>query len=521
MSESKIIKGTFSLALSTVIVKLLGLIYKIPLAALLGDEGMGYFNSAYTVYAFFYLICTAGVPKAVMILTSEAKAKGDVHYERRIVDVCYRAFLLFGLAVSAIFIALSKPLANMIGNSKAALTMVAIAPSIIFISLAGVIRGYLTAGMKMLDIAVSQILEGVGKLAFGLIFAMLGIKLKMPLQTVSAFTILGVTLGALAGLIYLLICSKILKTTNKAGQKYKITKNKLILKRLLSISIPITVSAAAMSITNIIDLALIMRGLQSNGYSEATATALYGNYTTLAVPMFNLGISILTPVSISFIPSFTAAVVRGDRGELFRLTKKAMSFCAFLSAPITLGLAFYSKEILSLLFKGSQAAAGAPLLLLLSPAIVFSSVLLILNSILETSGRVRAPIFSMLTGSLFKIVVSYFLISKSNFGIMGAPLGTVVCYATSLICSSVIFVKHFKRIPPIFSTSFASYMEAGVAVFVSKLVYNQIYDKVSGIISLGIAILISAIIYFTMSALFGSIPFGKRENFGKTIQISV
>ena len=183
---SNILGGTFSLTLSTIIVKLLGLIYKIPLSSILGDEGMGYFNSAYTVYAFFYLLCTAGVPKAVMIMVSEAKARGKECDEERVVKIAFAMFLLLGIFVTILFICFSDYLSSLIGNSKSAATMIAIAPSIIFISLSGVIRGYLSAHTRLLDVAVSQIIEGVGKLIFGLAFADLGRRLLLPLEIISA-----------------------------------------------------------------------------------------------------------------------------------------------------------------------------------------------------------------------------------------------------------------------------------------------------------------------------------------------
>ena len=217
MQKSKIISGTISLTISTVIVKILGLIYKIPLSNLMGDEGMGYFNSAYAVYTFFFILCTAGVPKAIMIMISEAKATNNKS-EEIIVRTAMISFLFLGTIVSLLFIVLANPLSNLIGNRKSAATMIAIAPSIIFISLSGVIRGYLSAEMRLLEISVSQILEGVGKLVFGLIFAILGVRLSLPLPIISALTILGVTFGAIIGLIYLYICSKNHKTDKITGQ---------------------------------------------------------------------------------------------------------------------------------------------------------------------------------------------------------------------------------------------------------------------------------------------------------------
>ena len=513
--ESKIIKGTLSLTLSTVIVKILGLIYKIPLASLLGDEGMGYFNSAYTVYAFFYLICTAGVPKAVMILTSEAKAKNEKERAVGIVRVAAIAFMLLGLIVSILFILLANSLARLIGNSRSAFTMVCIAPSILFISLAGVVRGYLNAEMRLLEIAVSQVIEGVGKLAFGLLFAMIGIRLNLPLSVVSAFTILGVTLGALAGVLYLLVCAKIKIIGKKTEQKIKREGNSKIIRRILSISVPITLSAAAMSITNVIDLILIMRGLQNNGYTESVANSLYGNYTTLAVPMLNLALSLITPVSIAFIPSFTQRYVKGDFEGLFSSAKNALKLTAFITAPVTLGMFFYSREILSVLFSDSGIDVGAPLLCLLCPAILFSSALLIVNSLLEAAGKVRAPIWSMLAGSIAKIAVSYVLISRSDKGIMGAPIGTSVCYGISLIIALILFVVRFKRGLPIISSFLLPLANASVAVFISKILYGAAIKSLSELISLGIAILSTGLIYLLLSFLGGVISIPERKKTSK------
>ena len=124
-----VLGGAISLSLATLIVKLLGVFYKIPLAAILGDEGMGYFNSAYTVYAFFYLLCTAGVPKAIMILISEKTAECRGEEINKIMHIASRAFLLLGVAVCGAFIIFSEPLASFIGNSSSRATMIAAAPT--------------------------------------------------------------------------------------------------------------------------------------------------------------------------------------------------------------------------------------------------------------------------------------------------------------------------------------------------------------------------------------------------------
>ncbi len=510
MQKSKIISGTLSLTISTVIVKILGLIYKIPLANILGDEGMGYFNSAYTVYTFFFLLCTAGVPKAVMILVSEAKALQNPKSEERIIKTASSAFLVLGIIITVLFILLAVPLSKLIGSSKSAATMIAIAPSIIFISLAGVIRGYLSAELLLLEIAVSQIIEGVGKLVFGLIFAMIGIRLNMSLPIISAFTILGVTLGALVGLVYLLIISKNLKQKEISGQNIYFDSKTKIIKRIFSISLPITLSAAVMSITGMIDLALIMRGLSTIGYTESEAGAFYGNYTTLAVPMFNLAIALITPISIAFIPTFTKAHRQKDESLLDESLRTALRISSMLAAPMMFGLIFFGKEILSMLFGNSGIETGTTLVCLIAPAILFSSMLIIINSLLEACGNVRTPLISMSLGAIAKIIVSYLLLKNPDVGISGAPIGTVICYAVSLTCSALIYTRIFKKCLPIVSSCFAPYIIAGISIYSVRIIFDRLSVYVKGNMLLIFSIALCALIYIALSLLFGVIKIHKN-----------
>lgn len=511
-NSDSVIKGTFSLTISTLIVKVLGLIYKIPLANILGDEGMGFFNSAYTVYSFFFLLCTAGVPKAIMILVSGSKAKGDDEEVKRIISIAMRLFLYLGIVISVAFIAFSGPISRLIGNSQARATMIAVAPSIIFISFASVIRGYLSADMKLLEIAVSQVIEGVGKLAVGLIFACLSARANMPLQMISAMTILGVSFGSLAGFVYLLAISKIRIKGYKAGQKQ-------VIRKIFRISLPITFSAAIMSLTNVIDLGLVMRSLEYIGYTEAESSAMYGNYTTLAVPMLNLALAIISPISIAFLPMFTRAIFSQDFVLLRDFEESALRLSAFIASPMLIGLIAFSKEILSVLFPSSDIHFGAMLLCLLCPAIVFSSSLLIINNSLEAGGRVFAPLISMSCGCLVKIIVSYLLIRNPDFAISGAPIGTVCSYATALLISAIIYRIEYSRTIDAFFGYPSAILFSLVAVLLSRTLYNSVNLKVGEVIALILSIILCAALYFGISVIYelikgrGKIELAKYTNF--------
>ena len=381
LQADSIFSGTLSLTISTLVVKFLGLIYKLPLAGILGDEGMGYFNSAYTVYAFFYLLCTAGVPKAIMILISDAKAKENNNLAREITNVAFRLFITIGIILTILFTIMSTPFAKLIGNTNSTYTMIAIAPTILIASISGVIRGLLSANMMLSDIAISGVIDGVGKLVFGLVFAMLGNQRNLPLHIVSAMTIFGVTIGSFIGLAYLFVRYKTKISSEKTGQSEQFDK-KHIRKSILSISLPITASAAILSISGVIDLGLIMRSLESIGYTEIESSALYGNYTTLAVPMFNLALSLISPISIATLPTIATAYAKDDKALIVETENKALDMTSLIAAPIAIGLTVFSKEILTLLFKNSNTDIGAHLLIMLTPAIFFSSILMMINSIL-------------------------------------------------------------------------------------------------------------------------------------------
>ncbi len=444
--KGNIISGALSLSVSALIVKALGLVYKVPLSYLLSDEGMGYFNSAYTVYTFFYIICTAGMPKAISIMTSEAEGEGNYKRVSSIYRTAVKIFFAFGALLTILFIAFASPLSNVIGNRESYFTMIAIAPSIFFISAAGVIRGYFVGRLSFIPIAVSELISGGARLVLGLLFAIISHRLGYGLSVISAFTILGTTLGSAFGFLFLLICEKRQKRKDKSRQIYKNGSFDLgIAKSLVRISIPITLTAGVGSISSLIDLVIIMRGLGDSGYSELQASILYGNYTTLAVPMLNLLGTLIAPISMVLLPIISKNSVKFNREALTESVGRAMRVVFILVIPITVLFVFRSYEILSILFEDSSAAMAAPTLTILAPGILAMSALTVINTTLEGIGKTKIPFISLLFGSIIKLVVTGIFISEGTLGILGAPLGTTVSYFGSFIISAV-YIAAYERV---------------------------------------------------------------------------
>ena len=445
--KDTLLGGAIALTVSVIIVKVIGFLYKMPLSHVLGDEGMGYFNSAYSIFTFFYMLCTGGIPRAVSITVTEALAKGKDESARKILGVSLKLYLSIGVIFTLAIMLFSSGFARLIGNSRAAFSLFCIAPSLSFVAASGVLRGYLNGRMRMKEIAFSEVLEGVVKFIFGLAFALLGARAGLPIHVISALTILGVSSGTLVGTVFLWICLKNEKTRYNIEQKTKNTENTVsILKRVLRISIPITLSSMVMGISNIVDLGMIMKRLVSSGVSAEEAISLYGNFTTLAVPMLNLVSALVSPLGASAIPHLTGRFAAGNREEFEKISRVILTLSATVAFPAAAAYFCFSKEILMLLFPRESAVIGAPLLAITSVSVVSLCTLTMVNSILEATLHPRIPVIAMSVGALLKIIFGYILIGSE--GIAGAPISTGICYAAALLISVTLAVFYAKiRIP--------------------------------------------------------------------------
>ena len=237
-----ILNGALVLTVSTLIVKVFGLIYKVPLSYILSDEGMGYFNTAYTVYAFFYVISTAGVPKAISIITA---SEDDVESER-VAKIAFRSFFMIGITLSLFLIAFSGALARLFGSNSSYLSMISIAPSVAFVAAGGALRGYFNGTLKLIPIAISEVISGVFKLIFGLVFAIIGQKLNFELYEIAAFSIFGITLASFLGFLYLYLIMKLNSQRNKKALTINFHSGIKTIRSILNISLPLFQVTATM-----------------------------------------------------------------------------------------------------------------------------------------------------------------------------------------------------------------------------------------------------------------------------------
>lgn len=480
------IKGALILAIANFVVKIIGAMFKIPLFRLIGDDGSGYFNVAYQIYTFMFIVATAGFPTAISKMVSESIAHGSETDANRVFKVAFRFLAVVGLLGTAAMLIFSDGLARLVGIDDAATGIAIIAPAVLFVSLASAYRGYFQGRQNMYPTALSEVVESVVKMAAGLAAAGLVMNLAVDgsigkmidfaagkvssphLQTVfaSGGAIFGVTLGTLLSASILSVIYIVHKRRNKKLFSGRVSSpDNVILKQLIMIAVPITVGASVSSLTSLIDMATISHRLVINpavfdkyshmfaegtqffakaaaeGWSgaallEQKAATLYGMYTGKALTMFNLPLTLIVALGTSVVPAISAAVAKSERRQAKLITESTIRIAMLFGAPCAIGMAALSDGILKLLFGDGNAAS---VLSVLSIAIIPVAVVQVTNSILQAYGRVYKPVIHMIIGGLVKVGVNFFCIPY--LGIDGAPIGTGVCYLIIAVLNIVSIIK--------------------------------------------------------------------------------
>ncbi len=437
--------GVLLLTLSTILVKVVGLLYKIPMLSYLGSEGMGYFHSAYEIYAVFCIIATAGLPVALSVLISSALAKGEDGEAERIWRVSLALFVLIGLVGSLLMWILARPICRWIKSEDAFGCILSVAPTLFFVCVSSAIRGYFQGYQKMMPTAISQLIEAVGKLAFGLLFAHIGLKQGASVPALAAAAGWGVTAGTVLSTLYLALERyRFLKRNAVLQSRPHTRRGNGVEKKLLQIAFPITLGSFLISLTKVVDMSMILRRLQSIGYSPAQANEAYGSYTTLAISVFALLPTLLNSVALPLVPILSSAIAGGDRVTEHKMIELSYRLNALVAIPSSIGITLFAQPILSLLF-GSQKQAvetAAPLLSILGISVFLSCMITATNSVLHAYREVRKPIYSTLAGVLTKGIAAYILIGIPSIGLWGAPISSFFCNAV-IVAMNMHFVSRF------------------------------------------------------------------------------
>ena len=523
IKKQTFLQGTAVLAMATVLVKLMGFLFKVPLNNIIGEDGFGYFNTAYDVYNVLLMISTTGLPVAMSRMISQAQTLGNHAQIKRIYRTSLYVFLTIGMVGSLGMLFFCRQLSVMVTtNENSWAAIAALAPCVLLICLVSAYRGFFQGQSNMTPTSVSQIFEAVTRLVVGLGLAWLVMKLTgkayvrmqgivlAPGETAQDYgditlaaggAILGVTLGSLISVVYL---HHKFRQSNQilslGGGTAKSTRSTM--KELLSIAVPITLGSAGLQIINLFDTMIYMRRLTGAlQWTEKMADSAKGVYN-FCQTVFALPCSFIPTITIAVIPAITASLTRKDLAEAKATSESSVRTMALIAMPCAAGLFVMAEPVIRLLcstYTEDKIQLAATMLAILGLTVIFNSLVLLLNAIMQAHGDVVTPVVNMLIGGIIKIIVNYILVGQPNLNIVGAPIGTFICYISITALDLIAMKRHISARPAIFKNIIRPGLSSAIMGAATLMVYRVLSNAISSwklacLLSLAFAVVLYAVL---------------------------
>ena len=523
IKKQTFLQGTAVLAMATVLVKLMGFLFKVPLNNIIGEDGFGYFNTAYDVYNVLLMISTTGLPVAMSRMISQAQTLGNHAQIKRIYRTSLYVFLTIGMVGSLGMLFFCRQLSVMVTtNENSWAAIAALAPCVLLICLVSAYRGFFQGQSNMTPTSVSQIFEAVTRLVVGLGLAWLVMKLTGEaavraqgivlasgetaqdygdITLAAGGAILGVTLGSLISVVYL---HHKFRQSNQilslGGGTAKSTRSTM--KELLSIAVPITLGSAGLQIINLFDTMIYMRRLTGAlQWTEKMADSAKGVYN-FCQTVFALPCSFIPTITIAVIPAITASLTRKDLAEAKATSESSVRTMALIAMPCAAGLFVMAEPVIRLLcstYTEDRIQLAATMLAILGLTVIFNSLVLLLNAIMQAHGDVVTPVVNMLIGGIIKIIVNYILVGQPNLNIVGAPIGTFICYISITALDLIAMKRHISARPAIFKNIIRPGLASAIMGAATFMVYRVLSNAISlwklvCLLSLAFAVVLYAVL---------------------------
>ena len=508
-NKKTFISGALILGLAGLVIKLLGAVFRIPLANIIGDDGMGYYQTAYPVYNLFLTIATAGIPTAISRMVAERRALGRNKDAHKVFKVSFLLLFATGLVSFSVLFFGAGVITNIIEEPDASYCMKAIAPALLFCPIMGAFRGYFQGRQNMKPTAVSQIVEQLFRVAIGLSLAI--VLLPKGNAIAAAGASFGASAGGFFGCIGIGLLYLVMK--KKAGSEFIPSeipgdgseKSGKILRDILVIAIPITLGSAVLPIINTIDTAIVKSRLISIGYSSDVARSLYGQLTGMASPLINFPQVILQAVSVSLVPVIASAYKKGNTEFMHKNIALSFRYAMIISAPCAVGMSVLAEPIMLLFYPLQKEAAvsAAACLSILAYGVIFLGLTHTFTGTLQGIGKQIIPVINLCVGAVCKIIVTYTLTGIESLNVRGAAIGTITAYFVAAVLN-LIFVKKYTKVKLNYVKSLLK--PCACAAFMGVVVhfaYKLLSGSLGNAISCAVSVVLGVLIYVVSALLIG------------------
>ena len=504
MSQSKkqnFLQGAALLAIATAVVKVIGALYKIPLKMVIGDQGFGYFSTAYQIYSVLLMISTAGFPIAMSRIISQASSLGRYNQVRRVYKTARGIFLGIGIVSTLLMVVFCRQLATFQEQPDAWAAILCLGPCALLMGFLSAYRGFFQGQGNMLPTSVSQMLEAVVKLVVGLVAAFLIMRYTENVGLAAAGAILGVTASCLVSAVFMrgkfAPAYGQLPTTEDEAESYG-----KVAKALLAIAVPITIGSAGLQLLTLLETKLYMSQLlTANGLSQDVADTMKGIYD-MTQTIFNMPCAFIIPITISVIPAVTEQLTLKNHDQVKETEESAARITGLLSLPCTVGLCLLAGPVMALLgdYSGEKLTLATRLMMLLGISVFPYAIIQYTNSLLQSHGYAHVPVVNMLICGAVRLVVVYLLVGNAEIGILGAPIGGVLCYCAIAVMNLLAIRRRVPQKPALMSNLLRSLLPAGimgVAVWLMDWGLQLVLGTDgSRVLRCGIPIAVGVVVYF-------------------------
>lgn len=492
------------LAMAGIICRIIGILYRSPLAAIIGDEGNGYYGSAYNIYAIILLISSYSIPAAISKVIAGKLALKEYKNAQRIFHCAFIYVIVVG-GIAGLFAFFG---ANFLVEKNAMIVLRVFAPTIFFSGLLGVLRGYFQAHKTMVQTSVSQILEQILNAIISILAAYLlkQMVIDKDLTTQAVYGAVGSALGTGAGVLMALGFMTFIYGMHKREIQSRLESDKNanvlsyseIFKIIFSLVTPFILSTFIYNCSTSLDETIYRKILKLVKDIDITQIAVwYGVYSGKAVVISNIPIAIASAMSAAMIPSISGKFATGDVKGTRSKVHTAILTTMLIAIPSAVGIFVLAEPVVAFLFPGQTniALAGA-LLRVLSVTVVFYSLSTLTNAVLQGIGRVTAPVYHAAIALVAQTLVLIPCLLFTNLNLYSIAIATVVYSLFMCILNQNAvrkYLEYRQDLKKIFILPFlASVMMGAVAYLGYHGVY---YFATSNVIALLFAIIIAAGVY--------------------------
>lgn len=470
-----ITRGFLILSVANILVKLISLVFVPLIRSLLGgDAGYSVYSSAYSVYAFVYVIATAGFPVAISKLVSELSAKSRSEDAKKSFVLATKMLAIVGGVLTFLVMVLCKPLARLMSNEDSWAGIMVLGPTIFVCGVLSGLRGYFQGRRNMRPTALSQILEQLVHVGFSAAGVLLLRKFGVVWAVAGAS--FGTFIGALAALGICLLeyrsDSKIFagqidheKEMRMAGPEGYTDKE--LIKKIFYYSLPLFISSAVQYGGDLLDNSMIKSSLLRAGFDETAAKVLHGQYMAMR-QLINVPGALATALCVSVLPAITLAFAENNMRDVSAKTQSAFKMCYIAAVPVAAVYAVFSGPIYKLLGYGDNVA----LLSLSAFSVVFLCTVHLQSSVLQGVNKFYTSSAFMCLCVVLKAVLNYILIGNKDLNINGAIIATYVSYLIPLLLNLYVMKKRAKISFSIIQAIAPPVAASAVGVFAGYPVYG-------------------------------------------------